>query len=399
MPLKILQICFRMPWPLKDGGAIAMYYITSGLVEAGCNVTVIVPETLKHKADLNSLPRHVSSVINFYKLPIDIKITIWGAFINLFSKKPYYISRYIDKKFELLIKNIVEENSFDIIIFESLKMAPYVDVVRKLTTAKLVLRSHNIEHLIWGRMAETTENVFKKLYLKHLSNRLKNYELKIIHHFDAILPITKVDADYFVNHGYNKKHKVILAGIDFSRLVKSNKDIEEFSLFHLGALDWLSNQEAINWFLKNVWPEIFKKYPQLKFYLAGRNMPQQYMNLNIPGVITVGEVDDAISFINHKQIMIVPLLSGSGMRIKIAEGMALGKVIISTRTGAEGIEYSNYHNLLIADKPKDFCDAIDFLMKNNEAIAEIGSNAEKFAQENLNNTKIIKEMIDFLKEL
>jgi len=385
-----------MPWPLKDGGAIAMYQLSTGLVNEGCQLSVLVPETNKHEADFFQLPELLRENINFKKTRINSDITVFGALINLFSTWPYYISRYRNRNFNKLLTQTLQEDQYDIIIVESLKMSPYLSLIRNYSQSKVLLRTHNVEFLIWERMKSSVKNPLKKVFLNIMVNRLQKYELKVINDFDGILSITQTDADYFHSRGLTKPCHVVLSGIDFERFKAQNIKVEFNSLFHLGALNWLSNLEAVEWFLNKVWPEIYKRYPFLKFYIAGRNTPEKLLNSQIPGVVISGEVDDAIQFMLARQIMIVPLLSGSGMRIKIAEGLALGKTIISTSVGAEGIGLTHAENVFIADSPENFISVIEMLVENPELVEKTGKNALEFARRNLDNREIIRKMMVFL---
>ena len=177
-------------------------------------------------------------------------------------------------------------------------------------------------------------------------------------------------------------------------------DKPEFpSVFHIGALDWSPNQEGLDWFIKRIWPRLNKKYPKLKFYIAGRNAPGYIRNINKPNVVFLGEVDDAYQFMAGKSIMIVPLLSGSGMRIKIIEGMALSKSIVSTSIGAEGIGVTHDQNIIIADDPEYFAEGIERLLNNFDKFEALGSDARAFVDENYDNLSISKSLLGFYKEL
>ena len=189
------------------------------------------------------------------------------------------------------------------------------------------------------------------------------------------------------------------AGLTVKDYKISSKKPEKGSLFHLGALDWMPNQQAIQWFLEDIWPKVLEQKPDAKFYVAGRNLPDWITDLKIKGVIIEGEVQSAADFINSKEIMVVPLLSGSGMRIKIVEGLALGKCIISTSIGAEGIHYSNNENILIADTAEDFAAAIIKCLDNEKLPLEIGRKARLLAEKEYDNDKITEELTGFYSKL
>jgi glycosyltransferase involved in cell wall biosynthesis len=163
--------------------------------------------------------------------------------------------------------------------------------------------------------------------------------------------------------------------------------------YHIGAMDWLPNQEAMRWFLLEVWPEVKKANPNFRFEFAGRNMPTWFRDLQIDGVTCRGEVADAGAFAADKDILIVPLRSGGGIRVKILEAMQLGKVIISTSIGVQGIEVVDGVSFINADDNHLFVEKISWLLKNPNEAREIGKNAAQLVKTEYDNRKIIKELI------
>jgi glycosyltransferase involved in cell wall biosynthesis len=144
---------------------------------------------------------------------------------------------------------------------------------------------------------------------------------------------------------------------------------------------------------------VLGRHPALKFYLAGRNAPSTISSAYFPNVEFLGEVGDAYEFMRSKAIMIVPLLSGSGMRIKIVEGMALGKSIVTTGIGTEGIATTSGENILVADSPEEFAAAICRLAEDKEYFSRIGQNAFKFVRDNYDNLAITASLVEFFQTL
>jgi len=397
--MNILQICSKTPFPPKDGGSVAMNILTSGLINAGNNVKVLAINTPKHfikDADIDSEYRKIT---NYESVFIDTSIKPLDAFFNLFSTKSYNIIRFYSKDCENKIIEILNKQSFDIIHLETLWVAPYVDIIKKHSKAKIVLRSQNVEYAIWERLASTTPNIIKKQYLKLLTKRLKKYEISMLNKYDAIASITAIDSKQFKNDGCTLPIIHIPFGIDLEKYSINNSSTEFPSIFHLGAMDWMPNAAGIKWILDTVWMKIQETNPQLNLYLAGRNMPQWLLDFKMQNVIIEGEVADAQKFINSKSIMLVPLSSGGGMRVKIIEGMALGKTIISTAIGAEGIDYENGKNILIANTEKEFIDAINKCVSNQSFSENIGKNARLLVEQKYDNKKICTELSDFYKTL
>ncbi len=397
--MNILQICNKPPFPAVDGGAIAMNNTTQGLLKNGHQLTVLAITTPKHPVIYESLSKEYIEKTNFQTVFIDTSIRLRDAFFNLFTKKSYNIERFISVNFTKQIQKILTNKNFDIVIIESLFVSPYISTIKSLSNAKIVLRAHNVEHKIWERISKNTKNPLKKRYISLLAKRLKNFEIEVFKSIDGIAAMTKVDKNDFTKLGFNKKIIAIPTGyiIDTDEIDKTI--VEENSIFHIASMDWLPNIEGVDWFLNNVWPRINQLETNSTLYLAGREMPDSYFNLNIPKVNVVGKVKSAKDFYLSKKIMIVPVLSGSGMRIKIIEGMALGKVIISTTVGAEGINCTSGKNIIIADTPEDFAEAICTCLKDSDYCDQIGNNAQKLIASEYSNDIISKKMILFFEEL
>jgi glycosyltransferase involved in cell wall biosynthesis len=151
--------------------------------------------------------------------------------------------------------------------------------------------------------------------------------------------------------------------------------------------------------LEAVLPLIRKEEKNLKIYLAGREMPSWLLNLKQENVDVVGEVPDARDFALSKSISLAPILSGSGIRIKIIESMALGKAVVATTIGAEGIEYETNKNIAIADSPEAFAKEVLRLYRDPEKSAEMGKAARKLIIEQHNTPKIIDRLVAFYREI
>lgn len=394
--MKILQICSKIPFAPKDGGGIAMNILTHGLMEQGNLVHILAISTPKHFIKDDSIDSDYQKKTAYQSVFIDTSVKSFDAFLNLFSSKSYNVIRFYSKDFENALIEKLKLEQYDIIQLESLWVTPYLETIRKHSKAKIVLRSHNVEFMIWERLAEESNSTFKKMYFKLLAKRLKKYELSLLNKYDAIAVITQLDASVFKIAGCKVPMIHIPFGIDLEKYKIDTSNLEKSSVFHIGAMDWQPNIDGVNWFLKNVWIKVSELHPSQKLYLAGRNISTEYAQAN---VVVDGEVEDAHSYINSKSIMIVPLNSGGGMRVKIIEGMAFGKTIVSTSIGAEGIDYENNKNILIADSESEFIDAIDRCLKDTEFAEKLGKNARLLVETKYNNQLICNKLTEFYKTL
>src|SRR3989304_3455802 len=260
--MNILQICHKVPYPPRDGGSIAMYNLSKGLLELGNDVKVLAINTTKSAAGSPPAYNFVRAGHQIETVHVDTSINAWDAFINLFSSGSYNIKRFISKDFENKLIYILSNNNFDIIQLESLFVTPYINCIRKYSNAKVILRAHNIEFEIWERMAVVCKTPVIKAYLRHLSNRLRQYEPNHLNAYYGIAAITHRDAGIFRKLGCVLPITDIPVGTDIPLDVKSQVPNQEMpSLFHLGSMDWMPNREAIKWFLDKAWMKVHREHP------------------------------------------------------------------------------------------------------------------------------------------
>lgn len=400
--MKILLLCNKSPWPPLEGGPIAMNAMVTGLLKAGHQVKVLAINSNKYKIDLQSVQEDFRKQTRLETIYIDLSIKPWPALINLIKGNSYHVVRFITKEFTNALTAILKSEEFDIIQFETLFTSPYLPLIRRLSGAKVILRAHNIEHLLWQRIAAGCRNPVKKIYLNHLASTLKLFEIKMLNQVDGIAAITEKDAEFFRQAAPGIPVTAIPFGIDTREgalPVTKPYLISHPTLFHLGSMNWIPNQEGISWFIRKVWPEVHAKNPELKFHLAGRKMPPWLKNLKEPGIVVDGEVPDAKAYMQSHSIMVVPLFSGSGIRIKIIEGMLAGKAIITTSIGAEGIAFTDGLHLLIANDAECCIKEIEKCLKTPRLIEELGQNAQELVIKNHDNDKLMRKISDFYQNI
>lgn len=397
--MRILQVCLKPPYPKVDGGCIAMAAITEGFLLDGHSVKVLCMSTHKHPFSASKVPSEILKKTEMEAVEIDTRIKPIDAILNLFSSDSYNIERFFSQEFENRLVEILKASQFDIIHLESIFCTPYLNAIRLHSKAKVVVRTHNIEFKIWEQLAIQEPNPIKRWYLKLLALRLKEYEMDVLKKVDGIVAITKDDASDFKRLGISVPFEIIPIGIDVHSIQLTPLQTDNLHLYHLGAMDWMPNVEAIRWFVLEVWWLIHQELPNVKCHLAGRKMPDFLKVLSSENLTISGEVDLVEQFLSEQNVAIVPLLSGSGMRVKIVEALAYGKVVITTPLGVTGIPYENGKNVLIACFPYEFLEHLEMLARNPNRIAEIGSEARKLAQEEFDLKKLSSKLTYFYANL
>ncbi|NNF34315.1 MAG: glycosyltransferase family 4 protein [Saprospiraceae bacterium] len=368
-------MCKKFPFPLRDGESIAIHNLSTALVGEGCEVSLLAMNTTKHFVDLSKINDQCNHYHEIHTIDVDNRIKVLDAFLNLFTSESYHVSRFVSSEYQKKLSELLLQNRYDIIQLETMYLTPYVKTIRDLSNAKIVLRSHNIEHEIWDRITNNTGSILKKQYLNYLTGKLQKYELKNLNSYDSIITVSSRDLEIFKNLGFKKPGISIPIGLRLDEYPFNKGDLDDSGVrkvCFIGAMDWIPNREGLLWFLKDVWSDLIGIFPFLELNIAGRNTDKDLMNIDIPNCIHHGEVESAISFISSHHIMIVPLLSGSGTRVKILESLALGVPVISTSIGYEGIALNDRKEVLKADTKEEFINAfkeiIDHEVSRNEVV-------------------------------
>lgn len=370
-----------------------------GLLNVGVEITLFSINTNKHRVDVDDIYDPVYERIKFHSFDLDTEVNLWGAFFNIFSNESYNVSRFYDDDAAKILENILRETEFDIIQFEGLFVVPYLDVVKNNSKAKLIYRAHNIVFDVWERLANSERFTPRRRYLQFLARRLKVYETEQINRFHQIFSISEPDRHSILQFGCQVGVEVFPVALDFEKYIIDQSKTSFPTLFHLGAMDWRPNKEGLEWFIDEIWPDIEKLSSELRFYIAGKHMQQHFYDYDSDNLVVEGEVFDAVEFMNSKAIMIVPLLSGSGMRVKIIEGMAMKKCIIATSYAAEGLNCENGKDILIADTADEFYRCILQCITHPNRWQEIGENARKTAERDHNLATISQRMLNVYQRL
>ncbi|MBX3164579.1 MAG: glycosyltransferase family 4 protein [Bacteroidetes bacterium] len=398
--MKILQLCNKAPFPANDGSSIAIYNMAKGFIANNVDLYLLTINTKKHFKPDSEVSEEFKQKTHYRSVYRNTNTYTLGAFLNLFSTQSYFVSRFYFKEFENVLIEILQQNKFDIIQLEGLFMGVYINAIKKHSTAKIVLRAHNIEHFIWNRHIARETLSPKKIYLALQNRRLKRFELSVVSKVDAVVTISKSDEEELKKLGCKKPVFTCITGVDVKQYqTKLNVPDKTKTIFYFGSMDWLPNQEAITWFVENCWKAVHKTVPEAKLIVAGRGMPPHFFHLNKPNVEIIENVENGKAFYQQHEIMIVPLWSGSGLRIKIIEGMSYGKAIVSTTIGAEGIGYTHEKNILIADTAESFARSVISLLQNSDKRKNLEQNAAEFAMKEFDNLSVVSALVNFLQGL
>lgn len=377
---RILILTNRVPFPLKDGGNLAMKAMVDGYHANGFDVYLLSMNTTRHPIEDNMARAEYADIYEFKTVAVDNEVRPWPALKNyLFSSEANHVMRFRHNVFESELKNVLQSFKPDYVQVESVYLSTYLPLVHQYTDAKTILRLHNIEYQVWQRLGAEMQQPIKKKYISNLAHRIEKFEKKVWREYDLLLPITSEDERMMLTAVPDANSYVVPFTIDMKGIIPD--DNEKWVGYHLGAMDWLPNEEGVRWFLREILPRIHEVVPTFKFYFAGRNMPAELKRTTNELVICEGEVEDAQAFVSDKKILIVPLRSGGGIRVKILEAMAHGKVVISTDIGMQGINAEPDKHYISANTAEEFTKSVSWCLANKDKAELIASNASDLIQD------------------
>lgn len=397
--MRILQLCPKVPWPPDDGGRVAMRILGLSLREAGADVRALSLNPRKHRVDVGTLPEEAHP-LRLEAVDLDTSVTVNGALRSLLSGTSYNVERFRSAAFEARLAAVVAEWPPDVVLLESLYMIPFLPALRRTTAAPVVLRSVNVEHEIWEGLAANARGAILRLYLRRLAARLKAFEVGSMNDVDAILAVSEEDAASYRRLGATPPLHVAPVGMEAADWPDRSGRGAPGTLAFLGSLDWRPNLEAVRWFVGDIWPRVRAEVPDARFLLAGSNPPPGLAaSGRKEGIEFRGRVADARQFLSSGTAMVVPVLSGGGIRVKILEAMALGVPVVSTRFGAVGIAAREGLELLLADDSEEFAAACVRLLREPAWAAALGRAGRSRILEGYGARAIASEILGFLEKV
>lgn len=373
-----------------------MLQLRQALQRSGCGVELAALNTPKHHAP----PEVIESLAPAWATDIDTRIRPVAALRNLLaSKLPYNVERFWSAAHADSLKERIAAARPNLVLMEGVYLALYIDAVRRAAPRlPVVLRAHNVEYQIWERYAAAERPGPRRWYFQHLVRRGEIFEREQLPRFDGVAALTAEDAAHFRRLGYSGPLAVLPPGVEPPENAAPTPT-EANSLCFLGSLEWLPNLQGLDWFLDEVWPRLRRLRPDAQFHIAGRNPPDGLYARAGDGVTVHGPVPDALEFLGRYGAVVVPLLSGSGIRMKILEAMAWGKAVVTTPVGAEGIDAPEGHALRRAADPEAFAQACAALLDAPDEAARMGAAARAWVIDRFGWAALAPRYLDFFRSL
>ena len=277
---------------------------------------------------------------------------------------PYSVTKYTDPTVRRAVADHLSSRKIDVAICDFLAAslnfpAEVADSLRAF--------QHNVESSLWQRMASTETHPLRKLSYTYEAARMLPYERRTLGKFHHILAVSENDRQQMLEMDPRCEITVVPTGVDVAKFPAAPQSaITPPRIVFTGSMDWEPNIDAMEYFCAQVWPRILAEYPDAIFQIVGRNPFARVQRLASQSVQVTGTVPSVKDYLRDATVVVVPLRIGGGTRLKIYEAMAMGKALVSTSIGAEGLSFQNGRDLMLADDASSFADAILLLLRDGE---------------------------------
>jgi glycosyltransferase involved in cell wall biosynthesis len=385
-PKNILWVRVGGCLPLNSGGRIRSYHTLTHML-AHCRVHAL--ELHRHgdaPGDDSAPYAQVIEKVWFDGLPAWSRRRFhrfaWPLLKNVVaSSEPFALERYRSAAFSKRVRELALSGQYDLIVCDGLAAASAFEGWKQENHAPTVLFQHNVEALIWERLATVQRHLSMRLFFQILARRMSHREPELCRIFDGVITISEEDASYHRDsYGLGNVLGCVPAGANVDARGVPESVLTPPAgpcLAFLGSMDWLPNQDAVTWFIDEIFPKVRRTVPDVKLVVIGRNPPASLLQLtgDDRSIQFTGTVEDVVLPLRECTLMVVPLRAGSGTRIKILESMAAGVPVVSTTVGVEGLPLRSNEDLLVADDVPGITNAILRLLNDNalrQALAENG---------------------------
>ncbi len=396
--MKILIISHFVPFPPQGGALQRNYNLVKGISQnheihmITLTQKALLPTEERLKQSINVVKKYCKS-IKVFGIPTDKNRIFWFLLLlfNLFSTLPYSVWRYRSKAMIKEVRNHLRNAKYDIIHVDTIDLAQYVKYNSSLPK---VLNHHNIESGILLRRAAKEKNLLAKTYLYLQGWKLRHYEKRKLAKFNLNLTVSELDGILLQKICPDADFTVISNGVDTDYFKPFSTEPKDDNIVFVASLNWYPNLDAVNYLINEIWPLLKNKIPDIIMNLVGGPPPKNVAAFGLAdrSFKVHGFVEDVRPYMAESAVYIVPIRIGGGTRLKILDAMAIGKAVVSTSIGCEGLNVTDGKDILIADNPADFVDKIIDVLGNPGLRRRLESNARKTAENYYSWNKIVPKL-------
>ncbi len=367
--MKVLFLTQVLPYPPDSGPKVKAWHTLRYLAERGDEVTLVSFVRGRKEAAIAELRRLCARVE-----AVPIERPMWRELVALgqsfLTREPWMMRRDERAVMHALLEQLVAHGNYDLVHADQMNMAQYA---LPLAVPAKVLDTHNALWLLYKRLTSILPRSAYRLLLERDWRLLRRYEGRMVRRFDGVIAVSEPDRRALEEAaGEAVPMTIIPIAVDAERYPMRAAQPQGARLLYVGTMYWPPNIDGVLWFTREVLPRIRRVRPDVRFEIIGARPPETVRALDDgESVRVLGYVDDLTPYFEQAAVMVVPLRVGSGMRVKILEGLARGIPMVSTTIGCEGIEAEDGREILLADEAASFAEAVLRLLDDPQAARQV----------------------------
>jgi sugar transferase (PEP-CTERM/EpsH1 system associated) len=363
--LRILLLSPWMPWPPHDGGRIRVLNTLRYLSQRH-RVTLLAPSRTSRDVDAIAELRPFCETVATADLAGDGRAVLARAVGGALRRRPLIESVHHGRALAAELRDLTADRVYDIVQVEFSWFTPYLRALHERSRARTVLTMHNVESLRFARELRASTTLGRRVVLGWDQLFARTWEQEAVRRVDAVVAVSDTERVWVEQVAPDVLVTVAPNGVDTEHF-RPVPAASTRSLVFTGAMDYPPNVDAVLWFCREVWPILRRRNPSLRFEVVGKAPDARVRALNgEAGIRVTGEVPDVRLLLAQASVVVVPLRAGAGTRLKILEAMAMGRPVVSTTLGAEGLDVVEGANILLADTPGSFAGAVESVLHSPE---------------------------------
>jgi sugar transferase (PEP-CTERM/EpsH1 system associated) len=386
--MRLLLLTPQLPYPPHQGTSLRNFNLIAQLAKRHqiCLLTFLEPDQTRESAGpLLDMCEWVDSI------PVPRRSTWLRLRQMLATRRPDMAWRLWSTAFRERLAMRLAESPFDVVQIEAIELAPYLSTIKHACSQTgqpgplVVYEDHNAEWVLQKRACLTDLRNPRRWPAAAYSlvqwQRLKGYEADVCRRADRVVAVSEADRDAIRAIAPDVAVTVVPNGVDLQEHADYQGPTEHYDLVFTGKMDFRPNVDAMLWFGQHVWPLIHQHRSQTRLAIVGQR-PHRRLDIlrELPGITLTGWVEDVKPYIAGATVYVAPLRVGGGTRLKLLQAMAMGTAIVATSLGAEGFPVTHDQELLLADTPQDFAQAVLTLLDDPQGRARLGTAARRLVQ-------------------
>jgi sugar transferase (PEP-CTERM/EpsH1 system associated) len=389
--MRILWVKIGGLWPLNTGGRLRSFHTIAELARRHRVTVLTTHDPADDPTPLGTRLADCERVVSIpYVVPGHDSARFALALVrSWFSPLPVDIWRCRVPPLRKAVARHLAGGEVDLCVADYLAAAPNVAMNGRIPS---ILFTHNVEHMIWKRLCQVETRAWRRALLEVEWQKLRRYEAQACARAHRTVAVSEADRAMLAEHAPRARVDAVPTGVDTTYFQPDGSHETPGSLVFFGSMDWFPNEDGIAHFVEAILPRIRARMPEVSVTVAGRKPPARVRRLAaVPGVRVTGTVEDVRPYVAEAAVCVVPLRVGGGTRLKIFEALAMGKAVVSTSVGAEGLPMIPGQHFLQADDPAAFADATSGLLQDPGRRRALGAAGRRLVEERYSWPQVARE--------